>query len=284
MAIESQDNAAAAARFADLKLRIVTAVLASAVGFVLLWMGGIWTMILSAVVAGAMVWEFRKITLAADERGDRTEVPILIGAVVGGVIVSHFYGFPVGLRWLLWSLIVAGVADLVVGRRWAMGWGMIGGAYIGLAGIGLLYLRGLDPLGFATALLVIGVVAAADIGGYFAGRTIGGPKLWPRVSPKKTWAGAIGGVACAMVVGAVAGLVVDGARFLAVCMISALIAVISQVGDLAESNLKRHFGVKDSGRLLPGHGGVLDRFDGLIAAILAVAVAVWLSGRSVLVW
>ena len=263
---------------------MATAAIASVVGAVLLWLGGVWTMILAAFGCGALVWEFRTITLAGDEKSDRTDVPILIGAVVGGVIVSYFYGYAVGLRWLLWSLIAAGVADLIVGRRRAMGWGLTGGAYIGLAGIGLLYLRGLEPLGFATALWVVVVVAAADIGGYFAGRTIGGPKLWPRISPKKTWAGVLGGIAFALLVGAVTGLVVDGARVGVVCVISALVAVISQAGDLAESTLKRQFGVKDSGRLMPGHGGALDRFDGLVAALLAVAMAVWLSGHSVLVW
>ena len=273
-----------APRFADLKLRIVTAVLASAIGFVMLWLGGVWTMILAALVCGALIWEYRTITLAADPDNDRTEVPILMGAVIGGVIISHFYGYPVGLRWLLWSLVAAALADFAFGRRRAMGWGVLGGAYIGLAGIGLLYLRGLEPLGFATALWVIVVVAAADIGGYFAGRLIGGPKLWPRVSPKKTWAGAIGGVAFALIAGAIVALAVEEAVILAVCVISALIAVISQAGDLAESALKRHFGVKDSGRLLPGHGGAMDRFDGLMAAVLAAAAAAMLHGRTLMIW
>jgi len=273
-----------APRFADLKLRIATAVLASAIGFVLLWMGGVWTMALAALACSAWIWEFRTITLAADPDNDRTEVPILIGAVVGGVIVSHFYGYPVGLRWLLWSLVAAALADFVFGRRRAMGWGILGGAYIGLAGIGFLYLRGLEPLGFATALWVILVVVAADVGGYFAGRVIGGPKLWPRVSPKKTWAGSVGGVAFALVVGIFVGALVDGAVFVAVCVLSALLAVISQAGDLAESALKRHFGVKDSGRLLPGHGGAMDRFDGLMAAVLAAAAAALLHGRTLMIW
>jgi len=242
-------------------------------------------MILAALVCGAMIWEYRNITLAADPDNDRTEVPILIGAVVGGVIVSHFYGYPVGLRWLLWSLVAAALADFVFGRRRAMGWGILGGSYIGLAGIGFLYLRGLEPLGFATALWVIMVVVAADVGGYFAGRIIGGPKLWPRVSPKKTWAGSIGGIVLAVVCGGLfAAVAVAGAGFWGPAVISAVVAVVSQAGDLAESALKRHFGVKDSGVILPGHGGALDRFDGLIAAAIGVEIVTWLHGGAVFIW
>jgi phosphatidate cytidylyltransferase len=138
--------------------------------------------------------------------------------------------------------------------------------------------------GFAAALWLFLVVAAADVGGYFAGRLIGGPKLWPRVSPKKTWAGSLGGIALAVAMGAMFSAVVSGTDPGEVCMLSAAVALVSQAGDLAESALKRHFGVKDSGRLLPGHGGALDRFDGLVAAALAAALVAWWRGGTVLVW
>jgi phosphatidate cytidylyltransferase len=269
-------------RFADLKTRVISAIAAAVVGVVLLYLGGVWTMLLIALVTGAMIWEFRSITLRGGEDGGGTI--FLLGGVVGGVVVAQFWSVPGGLVWLCWSLAVAAVADLVTGRRAAMGWGLAGGAYLGAAGIGFLFLRGMEPYGFITALWLFLVVAAADVGGYFAGRLIGGPKLWPRVSPKKTWAGAGGGVALAVVLGAVFSWATTGTYFLQVCVVSAGVAMLSQCGDLAESALKRHFGVKDSGRLLPGHGGALDRFDGLVAAILVVALVTWWRGQTVFIW
>jgi phosphatidate cytidylyltransferase len=269
-------------RFADLKTRIISAVAAAAVGVALLYLGGVWTMLLIALVTGAMIWEFRAITLRGGEDGGGTV--FLLGGVVGGVAVAHIWSVPGALIWLVWSLAVAAVADLLTGRRAAMGWGLAGGAYLGAAGIGFLFLRGLEPYGFITALWLFLVVAAADIGGYFAGRLIGGPKLWPRISPKKTWAGIGGGVTLAMVLGALFSWATTGTTFLQVCVVSAGVAMLSQCGDLAESALKRHFGVKDSGRLLPGHGGALDRFDGLVAAILVVALVTWWRGQTIFIW
>ncbi|MCH8168513.1 MAG: phosphatidate cytidylyltransferase, partial [Proteobacteria bacterium] len=204
--------------------------------------------------------------------------------LLGGVVVAQLWSWPAGFVWLAWSLAAGAAADLAAGRRRAMGWGVAGGAYIGAAGIGFLYLRAMEPYGLSTALWVFLVVAAADVGGYFAGRLIGGPKLWPRVSPKKTWAGTAGGVVLAVGLGGLFSWATTGTYLLQVCAVSAGAAVLSQGGDLAESALKRHFGVKDSGRLLPGHGGALDRFDGLVAAVLVVALFAWWRGQTVFIW
>jgi phosphatidate cytidylyltransferase len=271
-------------RFADLKVRIVSGIAAAAVGLTLLYLGGVWTMALVALVTGAMIWEIRAITLEGGRASGSTDVPFLLAGVVGAAIVAQLFSVSAALVWLGWSLLVAALADLVAGRRGALLWGVAGGAYIGFAGIGFLYLRAAEPHGFITALWVFLVVAAADIGGYFAGRLIGGPKLWPRVSPKKTWAGAGGGIGLAVALGGVFSWATTGTYFVQVCVISAGAAVVSQVGDLAESAFKRHFGVKDSGRMLPGHGGALDRFDGLVAAGLVVALIVWWRGQSIFIW
>jgi phosphatidate cytidylyltransferase len=275
-------------RFADLRIRIVSGTAAAAVGLALLYLGGIWTTLLIALVTGAMIWEFRAITLEGAGRGGEksaaTDGPFLLAGVVGGVLIAQLYSFPAALVWLGWSLVAAALADLVARRRGAMLWGVAGGAYIGAAGIGFLYLRAIEPHGFITALWVFLVVAAADVGGYFAGRLIGGPKLWPRVSPKKTWAGIGGGVALSVVLGGVFSLATTGTNIVQVCVISAGAAVVSQFGDLAESAFKRHFEVKDSGWLLPGHGGALDRFDGLIAVALVVASIVWWRGQTIFIW
>jgi phosphatidate cytidylyltransferase len=133
------------------------------------------------------------------------------------------------------------------------------------------------------------VVWATDIGGYFAGRTIGGPKLWVRVSPKKTWAGAIGGLTGSLIVAA--GFAASGiGRMVSMLLLAAALSVVSQLGDLFESAVKRRFGVKDSSHLIPGHGGVLDRIDGFVAAIVLAAIIGVMRGgadgvaRGLMVW
>jgi phosphatidate cytidylyltransferase len=133
------------------------------------------------------------------------------------------------------------------------------------------------------------VVWATDIGGYFVGRGIGGPKLWPRISPNKTWAGAAGGFAASLVVAA--GFAGFGlGRSGPLLLVSAVLSIASQLGDLFESAVKRRFGVKDSGHIIPGHGGLLDRLDGFVAAIVLAAIFGFLRGgadgvgRGLVVW
>jgi phosphatidate cytidylyltransferase len=135
-------------------------------------------------------------------------------------------------------------------------------------------LRGETHAGMLTLMWLLVVVWAADICAYFAGRLIGGPKLAPRISPKKTWAGLWGAVVGAAAAGLVMGYWIGSPRFLVLGVLGGVLAIIEQLGDLFESALKRHYGVKDSGRLIPGHGGVLDRVDGLVAAALCLAAAI----------
>ncbi len=142
------------------------------------------------------------------------------------------------------------------------------------AGVALLYLRMLPANGAAWLLLALAVIAAADVGAFFAGRAFGRVKLAPRVSPGKSWEGVLGGMVLAMLIGALGAKWLGGARNLA--MLAALMAAsFSVVGDLTESMLKRHAGVKDSGTVLPGHGGVLDRVDGICAGV-PVLLLCWL--------
>jgi phosphatidate cytidylyltransferase len=128
------------------------------------------------------------------------------------------------------------------------------------------------------------VVWANDIAAYACGRAIGGPKLAPRLSPNKTWAGFVGGVASAGALGWAAARLAGAAAPAPLAAASLFLAVAGQLGDLAESAAKRHFGVKDSSRLIPGHGGILDRVDGLLAASVAAAVLSLGTGRSPLFW
>jgi phosphatidate cytidylyltransferase len=162
---------------------------------------------------------------------------------------------------------------------------LVGGLmYIGLPCIALVWLRNGLEQGQGIVFWLFAVVWAVDIGAYFFGRAIGGPKLAPSISPNKTWAGLLGGMACAGVVGALTANMLgkdDGGALIA---ISASLAVVEQVGDLVESWIKRSFSVKDMGSLIPGHGGLFDRVDGLLAAALAVALMTLAGGGKLFEW
>lgn len=271
----------ASASFADLRQRIVSAVVLGGAALGLLWLGGAAAAGLIAGIAGAMAWEWRRMTLPGAGIGAHAG-PVV--AMAGGVLVAHVAGYPQALGWLVVVLVLVAMADMARRRGFAALWLLAGGLYLGLSCIALFSLREIGPYGFQTVLWVILVVAASDIGGYFGGRLVGGAKLWPAVSPKKTWAGLAGGVGLAFVLGGVFSWATTGTYFQEVCTVSALAALLAQGGDLAESAAKRHFGVKDSSSLIPGHGGVLDRFDGLVAATLIAAAVTHWRGQAVFIW
>jgi phosphatidate cytidylyltransferase len=168
-------------------------------------------------------------------------------------------------------------------------WATAGYCYAAASEIASVLVRLDQVCGFVALILILLVVWVTDIGGYFAGRGLGGPKLWPRVSPKKTWAGAIGGFAASLAVSggfAAFGLGRPGSFLL----LGAALSVVSQAGDLFESAVKRRFGVKDSSHIIPGHGGLLDRLDGYVAAVVIAAIFGLLRGgvdgvgRGLMVW
>lgn len=159
-------------------------------------------------------------------------------------------------------------------------WPAAGIGYIGLAGVSLMMIHGMFGAYYVLWLLV--AVWGTDIGGYAFGKSIGGPKLAPSISPGKTWAGLVGGMIFAAIVGAGFGAALFG-NWLYWALASALIAVVAQIGDLLESKLKRIFGVKDSGSIIPGHGGVLDRLDGvLLAAPVSLLVLIIIRQKGLL--
>ena len=169
-------------------------------------------------------------------------------------------------------------------------WAAAGFFYAAAAEIASILVR-LDAVnGFVALMFVLLVVWVTDIGGYFAGRGIGGPKLWPRVSPKKTWAGAIGGFAASLVVAACFAALRSWQDRPAIAAGARMLSIVSQLGDLFESAVKRRFGVKDSSHMIPGHGGLLDRLDGFVAAIVVAAIFGFLRGgadgvgRGLMVW
>jgi phosphatidate cytidylyltransferase len=160
----------------------------------------------------------------------------------------------------------------------------VGIAYIVLAGAALLWLRSDAIVGRPDVLFLLLVVWACDIGAYLIGRLIGGPRLAPRISPGKTWSGAVGGLLTAVAVGLVAAhFLADAVTWRAV-VIAAALGVVAQAGDLLESFVKRRLEVKDSGQIIPGHGGLFDRLDGVLAAAPAAALLALTLGRGVVLW
>jgi len=164
-------------------------------------------------------------------------------------------------------------------------WLMFGAGYIVASVWALIHLRNDPDLGAVTVFWLFAMVWAVDTGAYAAGRVIGGPKLTPRISPNKTWAGLGGGVLFAAVVGAVTALVLERQSVIPLALVSGALGIVSQGGDLLESWVKRRFDKKDSGTIIPGHGGLFDRVDGLLAAALVAALISEASGKgSLLAW
>jgi phosphatidate cytidylyltransferase len=252
-------------RFADLGLRLASGLVLAAVALLNVWAGGGWAATFLSVVLVLMLWEFHRMVTGADAL---TSVSLLVPAVAGvlALVATAGWGAGTGL-----AVLAAGaVAVAVTGRPWSA-WLTAGFLYMSLAMGALLVLRAKEPEGVLLILWLVLVVVAADVGAYFVGRSVGGAKLWPRVSPGKTWSGAIGGLAAAGLAGLGFGLAV-GWGPLRIAALSLGIAVFSQAGDLLESAVKRRFGVKDASRLIPGHGGVMDRLDGVMGGVWFFAI------------
>ena len=163
-------------------------------------------------------------------------------------------------------------------------WTAIGALWVALPCVSLLWLARDGPAGRSTLLWLLAVVWATDIGAYTVGRALGGPRLAPRWSPRKTWTGLVGGAVCAGLTGWATAAWLETTPVLPLVLVSAGLAIVGQFGDLAESAAKRRFGVKDSSGLIPGHGGLLDRLDGLLAVAPVVALLTLIGGRSLLAW
>lgn len=191
-------------------------------------------------------------------------------------VVAAIY---VGAPWYT-ALVVLFAAAMIwewfVMARSQVLWLAVGAAYILAAAYVLFLMRGEDAAGRSVILFLFVVTWMTDTGAYLTGRALGGPKLAPRISPSKTISGAVGGLLAGVGVGILVWYLTGGTVDLRIAVAAVVGSVACQVGDLLESGAKRHFGVKDSGRLIPGHGGVLDRADGLLAAALAVAATgIW---------
>lgn len=264
----------------NLWMRVLAAAVMAPLAILLAWAGGWFWAALATLAAIGMYVEWLSIVGTQQSRLAASGVAALLIAGICLALEHH------GGALVVYGIGLVAVVLLTRGdRRWPVS----GLLYAAVAQIAAVLVRQ-DPVwGWSALLFVMLVVWATDIGGYFAGRTIGGPKLWVRVSPKKTWAGAIGGLTGSLIVAA--GFAASGiGRMVSMLLLAAALSVVSQLGDLFESAVKRRFGVKDSSHLIPGHGGVLDRIDGFVAAIVLAAIIGVMRGgadgvaRGLMVW
>jgi phosphatidate cytidylyltransferase len=267
----------------NLGLRVVSAAVLAPLALLAAYVGGWPFAVFWGVAALALLWEWTTLVVGGGYR-------FMISTCAAAIGVAGF------LAWLgrpATALLMVGLGALAgaifTPQKYRL-WIMAGVAYAGGMLLAPVLLRADEKYGFIAILFLFAVVWTTDILGYFAGRTFGGPKLWPAVSPKKTWSGAIAGT-----IGAVAVALLGAAQFgsfnrIAIIAVALLLSVLAQAGDLFESWVKRQFDAKDSGRLIPGHGGVMDRLDGFWAAAVAGCVVGLLRGgfvepaRGLLMW
>jgi phosphatidate cytidylyltransferase len=262
----------AQAAASELKLRVLSGLVMIVIALTALWLGGVAFWALASLLAVLMMIEW-----AAMAKATRWQVALgaALAAAMMGVALAFIDAAKLAVyedRIIAQTLDLAGLGAIllaVITFRARLGAGLL---YAVIPAIALVFLREQPGQGLMLALWTLMIVWATDIGAYFAGRAIGGPKLAPALSPNKTWAGLIGGMAAALVVGA--GIASAGNLPLFCWIAGAPLAVAAQMGDLFESWLKRRSGVKDSGKLLPGHGGVLDRLDGVVPVAVLVAASV----------
>ena len=264
----------------NLLMRVAAALVLAPLAIALAYAGGsLWAVLVTLAAIGLYVeW----LTIVA------ARMPRVLAAGVAALAIAGLFLAMGRIDASLLVLVVglAGVMLLSPERRL---WTATGFAYAAAAEVASVVVRRDQSYGFVALILILLVVWVTDIGGFFAGRGIGGPKLWPRVSPKKTWAGAIGGFVASLAVAA--GFAAFGfGKTGPVVLLGAVLSIASQLGDLFESAVKRRFGVKDSSHIIPGHGGLLDRLDGFVAAIVLAAVFGFLRagadgvGRGLMVW
>jgi len=263
---------------ADLSVRAAAAVVLAALALIAAWIGGFWFMALWFVGGAVALWEWQRLI-----GGERLWARIAVGALtLLAVAPLALHG---AKSWTVAAMAIGAVAAGAAGGRSGRAVWTAAGVFYAAAILAAPTLLDASPAyGFAAILWLFAVVWGADTFAFLGGRLIGGPRLLPRVSPGKTWSGAIVGTFAGAVAGAVVGFLAmhGGVRLAPLFWLGVAAAIVGQIGDLGESAMKRHFTVKDSSRLIPGHGGVLDRLDAFVAAAVFAALVGW--ARSDGVW
>ena len=273
------------AKWGDLGVRAASAAVLIPAVLADVWAGGIWFHLFVALIGILMAQEWVNIV--------HKDNPLQFALHAAGAMCGALLPLDIGLAGGLLAIAVLTVVSAAAAWREAPGgpvWRYLGVPYVSLPPIALVVLRDDPGYGVAAIVLVMLMVWAADTLAYFAGRIIGGPKLAPRISPKKTWAGMGGAMVGSAVAALGVGMALGVPGLWLLLIVAALLAVVEQGGDLFKSAMKRHYGVKDSGRLIPGHGGVIDRVDGLVAVATAAALIGALragiehAGAGILIW
>jgi phosphatidate cytidylyltransferase len=251
-------------RSGELGKRLVSAIVMAALAIGTVVLGGWLFVLFWAVGAVGVFWEWSAVTAAgaADLRVPRVAGFLTLAVSALSASVGQFYN---ALLVLGAAFAAVAAAEAANGRRHPV-WQAAGIAYAGVVLLAPVVLRGDHDLGLIAMLFLFAVVWSTDVFGYFVGRAIGGPRLAPVVSPNKTWSGACGGVLGAVVAGVAVVSVAGGVALVPAAAVAAALSLASQGGDLFESAVKRRFGVKDASHVIPGHGGLMDRLDGFIAA------------------
>ena len=243
-------------RWSDLAARMGSAFVMVIVGVWAIWVGGTVFNVLVGAVCGLMVWELVRMLTP-----EHPQLAIQLGGVAGLAVLLAIYLPAPFVAPLLIAPAIVGYTQLPQNKLLYAGFTVL----VLAASYGMLHVRG--DLGFSWLVWLVAIVVVTDVAGYFAGRIFGGPKFWPKISPKKTWSGTAAGWVGAAMVGAF--FAANSGIWGAVLLASIVLSFCSQMGDIAESAIKRKMEVKDSSNLIPGHGGVLDRFDGMLGASVA---------------
>ncbi|MBM3487378.1 MAG: phosphatidate cytidylyltransferase [Alphaproteobacteria bacterium] len=259
----------------EILLRLLSGLVLAPIALGAIYFGAPLFDLLIAVSAAIMAWEWDRICY----KGQFALPGIVMAVAVVAAVVVVALGQARIVPWVLLAGTIAVYLTATADARRDPEWTAVGTLAIGLAATAMVWLRHRGDFGAGGVLWFVGVVWATDLGAYVIGRTIGGPKLAPVISPRKTWAGLLGGAACALVWGAAFSQLWTVAPAWLLGLLALALAGLAQAGDLGVSIVKRRYGVKDSSNLIPGHGGMLDRTDGfLVTAPVVVALVIVAAG------
>jgi phosphatidate cytidylyltransferase len=250
----------------DFAARLLTSLVVGAVAAIFTFSGPAPFAVLAVAIALLVSWEWGRLVHGPD-------AGILVAVQIGTVAVSGLLAASLSPGLGLLALPIGAILATLLSLGRNSFFSAAGVFYAGFPAIAAIWLRSDVALGLQAMIFLIVVVATADTAAFLCGRLMGGPLLSPRISPNKTWAGLIGALIASAIVGGLFWLAVPGGSVFRLAATGAALALVAQVGDLAESALKRRFGAKDAGSILPWHGGVMDRVDGLLAAVAAAGMA-----------